>query len=243
MAMSEEFIEDEFGIDQSMRELEALDAEFQECLRLEEIQSAAYDTAFAWWAVVGGLPSVFERYKSSIASLEKMLSTLSDSPEDRFSRGTLLVGLVSAYEGLVHDFLLQCCQSYPLATKAILNLENLEHKDKNYLGLKVDCTRDELVLKLKRKTFHDPMQVTRLCNVLFELPLPWAHEKEALYYKTLLKTRNSYTHNGGYEGHKELKVSMKTLRFSFKYFHMLADFYEHYVGERAITAADEADKS
>lgn len=243
MAMPEEFIEDEFDLDESMRELDALDAEIQEFLRLEEIQSAAFDQAFAWWDVVDGLPSIFERYKSSIASLEKMFPSLSDSPADRFSRGTLLVGLVSAYEGLVHDFLLLCCHSYALATKAASNLKNLEPEDKSYLGLKVDCPRDALILKLKKKTFHDPMQLARLCNVLFELPLPRAHEKEVLYYKALLKARNSYTHNGGYEDGKEFKVSMKTLRISFKYFHKLADSYEWYVGERAFTAADEADRA
>ncbi|NWC90310.1 hypothetical protein [Pseudomonas reactans] len=241
--MPEEFIEDEFDIDESMRELDALEAEIQELLRFEEIQSAAYDKAFAWWDVVDGSPSILKRYKSSIVSLEKMFPTLSDSPEDRFSRGTLLVGLVSAYEGLVHDFFLLCCQSYALATKAASNLKNLLPEDKSYLGLKVDCPRDELILKLKKKTFHDPTQVARLCNVLFELPLPKAHEKEVLYYNALLKARNSYTHNGGYEDGKEYKVSMKTLRFSFKYFHMLADSYERHIGERAVTAADEADKT
>ncbi|HBP5562195.1 TPA: hypothetical protein L6B75_28395 [Pseudomonas aeruginosa] len=241
--MLEEFIEDEFDIDESMRELDALDAEIQELLRLEEIQSAAYDKAFAWWDVVGGLPSIFKRYKSNIASLEKMFPLLSDNKEDRFSRGTLLVGLVSAYEGLIHDFLLLCCQSYALATKAASNLNNLEPYDRTYLGLKVDCSRDELIMKLKKKTFHDPMQVTRLCNVLFELPLPGVHDKEVSYYRSLLKARNSYTHNGGYENGKEFRVSMKTLRFSFNYFHMLADSYEQYVAEQAIIAADEADKT
>ncbi|MFJ4246559.1 hypothetical protein SAMN04488483_0741 [Pseudomonas helmanticensis] len=233
----------DFDSDESMKELDALEAELEELIRLDEIQSEAYEKAFAWFDVLFDFPAKIEIYKSNVASLEKLLSSLDDEPEDRFSRGTLLVGMLSAYEGLVHDLLLLCCQSQVLVSKAIKNLERLGGRDRSYLGLKKNPVGEDLVAKLKAKTLHDPAQVVRMCNVLFELPLPGPHDKEVKFYEALLSARNCYAHVGGYQAGKEYKVSIKTLRFSFGYFHRLVDTYALYVSECAHAASKEADET
>lgn len=226
-----------------MSELDRLEGELHEILRLEEIQSAAYDKAFAWFEVEADFPPIINAYRANVASLGKILPFLSDSKSDRFARGTVLVGLVSAYEALVHDLILLCCKSHALVSKAVENLEKLSPRDKSYLGFKKEPSRNDLIEKLKIKTLHDPAQVAQLCNVLFELPLPSPHEQEVRFYDSLLRARNSYTHVGGYLDGKEFKVTMKVLDFAFRYFHVLVDSYAQHIQDRARSASEEASKT
>jgi hypothetical protein len=230
----------DFESDEISLELDELTKELDFMIQSGEKEQELFDHAFAWFDIAFEFPEKLESFKENVLSLRKILPFLNDDATDRFARGTILVGLVSAYEGLVHDLFLVCCNSLPQVKNAVRNIARLNEKDKSYLGLANDSSAEKLASALKKKTLHDPAQVVRLSNILFNLPLPAPHEMEAKFYRSLLSARNIYVHDNGLLDGKEYKVPLEVLNFSFNYFQALVDSYAHHLLEQANRVADEA---
>ena len=226
--------------DEIFIELDELGKELDFLIKRDSQEQELFDHAFAWFDIVLEFPDKIESFVTNVLSLRKIVPLLNDEATDRFARGTILVGLVSAYEGLVHDLFNVFCNSSLQIKNAVKNIANLNEKDKCYLGLANNSSAEKLASSLKKKTLHDPAQVVRLSNILFKLPLPVPHEKEIKFYRSLLRARNLYVHDNGLLEGKEFKISLKVLGFSFNYFQALVDSYAHHLMEKANSAADEA---
>lgn len=179
---------DDDGLDQLIKEIEL------EGRQLEEL-SQNVDTGFAWLTLYEDMRPILRRFIDHLRSIDDVVGHLpnKDDVRHRFLLGTLFGGVVSAYEGMVHDFvdLLMNSDNY----KNIERLKNIDTNDLNRLRIKQGPSWGELTLGLGRATLNHPNIVTRILNSLFEFSVPQVDE-DALEH--LIQMRNDFTHNNGF---------------------------------------------
>ncbi|NMD50875.1 hypothetical protein HG547_04415 [Shewanella sp. DNRA4] len=177
---------DEFDFD-------PLDEELAEIDRM----AALTNEAFEWWIVLLDLKSLTEQFQNNLRSLKQgaIIPTKELIREDNsFLYGTLLSGVISAYEGFVHDLLDACLRKDAFMDNAIANISKLDPKDQGYLKIKKNGNAKDFKIKLRETTLHDPIKVARIAEALFGLPFP--KPSNGLIIK-ILEIRNAFTHNNG----------------------------------------------
>ncbi|QYJ77514.1 hypothetical protein [Shewanella acanthi] len=183
-----------------------------------DILNAEIDNAFEWIDLLFELKSSVERFNENMNSLNEAIeSQKNESDLNSFLYGTLLVGIISVYEGFIHELFSACCNKTDYIKLALSNIKKLNDKDANYLKISSQKTlsEDELKQKLLRATLHDPIQISRLSDALFGLKMPTIKND---FSKKLLDLRNAFTHNNGYLGGQYVKPShqdVKTVHYLF----------------------------
>lgn len=156
--------------------------------------NAQLDNAFEWMGFLFDLQSSTERFNENMNSLNLGIeSQKKESEPNYFLYGTLLIGIISAYEGFIHELFNACCNKTDYIKDALLNIKKLTNEDTLHLKIstKKTLSEGELKQKLLRATLHDPIQISRLSERLFGLKMPTIKND---FSKKLLELRNAFTH-------------------------------------------------
>jgi hypothetical protein len=83
-----------------------------------------------------------DAFRMNIASLSHGILSFTEKKysNDNFMNGTFLVGIVSAYEGFIHDMFDTLCSEKDSIELALKNVDKLSSADKRYLRLRPACT-------------------------------------------------------------------------------------------------------
>ncbi|MBW3516833.1 hypothetical protein KO537_19280 [Shewanella sp. NKUCC01_JLK] len=192
-------------------DFEEFEREFErECEQHEkemDTLNAQLDNAFEWMDLLFDLQSSIERFNENMNSLNLGIeSQKKESEPNCFLYGTLLIGIISAYEGFIHELFNACCNKTDYIKDALLNIKKLTSEDARHLKIstKKTLSEGELKQKLLSATLHDPIQISRLSERLFGLKMPTIKND---FSKKLLELRNAFTHNNGYLGGEYVKPS------------------------------------
>ncbi len=202
----EDFDWEEFEDDQ--RELDELDKKI--------------DGAFEWIDVFFELEDKLTTFNENMESLYQGIVSAEQQKNSRFLNGILLVGVVSSYESFVHDFFDICCTKQEYIAKAVLNIDKLGDKDKNYLRLKVGMSEDDLKKRLKKVTLHDPIQIANIAALLFGLKMPVLKQAHT---ERLLEQRNLFTHHGGVSDSESVEITSGYLLGAYNVIYRLINGY------------------
>ncbi|APC14613.1 hypothetical protein BLL42_02260 [Pseudomonas frederiksbergensis] len=189
----------EFDWDENERELEA-------ALRDMDFWGGQVEESGEWVSLLLSMQDKLFQFKDNMESISISFPVMESSAEksSQFLCGVMMVGIVSAYEGFVHDLFSVILDKSSHAELAVSQIEKLNDKDKAYLKLKGCQSYEVLKAALSRATLHDPNQIARLSSVLFNVILPSLPDD---FCAKLLRIRNDYSHNSGYDGHKKHKLS------------------------------------
>lgn len=154
------------------------------------------ETHFEWLDIVVEWQGVSEKFISNMESLSSIYEAISARIDNSFLIGTLWSGVLSAYEGFVHDFfdlLLSKKIHSEEASKKSLTLEEkisiqLRIKDKKSIST------EQLRIIFRKATLNNPINGAKLANHLFNANIPLIDEETI---KEALKIRNDFTHNNG----------------------------------------------
>jgi len=194
-------------------EWKAIEAGYEEDQSEIDADGEKIDKLLEWQDVFCDLESALKVFNSNMRSLSRAISTeiQQEKQEGDFLSGTLLVGVVSAYEGFIQSLFKLLCNNSKFMKMAIGNVRNLEKKDLKQLRLSKnkEYSEKDLKGKIKKATLHDPLQVSRLSLVFFHLKFPSLNQKNI---EKLLKQRNLFTHHGGTSGGQQEKIDPKYIR-------------------------------
>ncbi|WP_462174373.1 hypothetical protein [Pseudoalteromonas xiamenensis] len=105
----------------------------RECEEFEKELSAIeshIDSAFEWIDLLFELQEAVERFNVNMSSINKVADYIKDAQsQENFVCGTLLSGVVSAYEGFVHELFNACCQKSEYIDRAKTRISNLSEKE------------------------------------------------------------------------------------------------------------------
>lgn len=228
----------EFDWEENERELD-------EALKEIDYWGKQLEEGGEWIDLLLSMEGTLLRFKENMESLSIAFPALDSSEEknNQFLCGVMMVGIVSAYESVVHDLFSIILNKSSHSELAVSQIQNLSKKDKYHLKLKSCKTDEELRAALSRATLHDPNQIARLSMVLFNVPLPSLPES---FCAKLLRIRNDYSHNGGYDGGKKHKLSPTVVLEMFRFIMDLVSTYNDAVLQHAdafFTKDDDAESS
>jgi hypothetical protein len=182
--ISNEIPEDDFEIffDEFEKECQQFNAELMRA-------DAAIDLCLA-------MMEILDTFHKNMLSLSLSFTTLKSNPEEstNFLTGIICSGIISAYEGCIHDILDAILNNNSLLESAISRWSSLTTADQEYLKIKGQLNQKSVRNKLRTKTLHDPNQISRIVKSLFDMDIPKLPE---VLCQALLRTRNAYTHNNG----------------------------------------------
>ncbi|HCE1882654.1 hypothetical protein HJ057_23770 [Vibrio parahaemolyticus] len=227
----QECIDDDFGFfDDDWEELEKEYAELQH-------QNAILDEGFEWWEILEYVVLYSEEFELGLEQLKQgALVTLVKKEQDfSYLLGSLITGVVSLYEGFVHNIFDSCLDKNDFMEYALNNVGNLTPKDQGYL--KIPKNADVIVLKkcIKKVTLHDPVQIQRLAKSFFNLEFPSPNPE---LYKRVIEIRNAFTHNSGRINGEAVKLSTKDFLIVHDSFKRLAARYNNELVSSAKTFMD-----
>ena len=215
-------------LDKDLAELEAL--------------SALVVEGFVWWAILEEVVAHTEEFIGRSAQLKKgVLITFAKKDEDfSFLVGNLISGILSLYEGFVHNVLDSCLNKNSYMEHALGNLHKLSKKNKRRLRFQKDedINVDVLRAALQKSTLNEPEIIRNLALELFDLSLP-APSSEV--YKKIISIRNAYTHNGGKLDGQQLKLTGKDFLIVQKLFDNLISNYANHITNLANSFMDDND--
>jgi hypothetical protein len=186
-------------------DLDIFDREFDELNNEMEVIYAQMDDAVEWMDILIDLESKVEQFNTNMQSIASSFPVILNKEHDNsFLIGTLLVGVISAYEGFIHDLFYICCNRSKYLNKALLCIGDLCDKDKNYLKVKVGVSEVNFKKMLLKATLHDPIQIARLSEKLFGLKMPTFNKEHT---SRLLNIRNAFTHNNGFLNGTAIKLT------------------------------------
>lgn len=206
----EELNIDEFNFDEFEKEMEEFNREWEEFNRKwEEFnreweeQEKELDKCFEFMDILEKMPDVSKQFEQNINQIRPLIYITSS--EHKFLCGTLLVGLISAYEGLVQDLLNLLAQS------SHFDKQSLYDKFKKIDGFSNDksINPDNLFEKLSTKTLNNPFKTLMLLNNLFELDLVQdntAFQTFGEKSKNLIEIRNDLVHHAGKKRSHEISI-------------------------------------
>lgn len=187
---------DNYEDDEFDRELEKIE-EIEKNLDLLYQQ---IDTSFDWLSLYQNMPPVIERFNRNIQSIDFAAKTLTNKNENKeyFLIGTLMGGVISAYEGMVHEFVDLLINSKIFTETEII--KKIQSRGIIRIEKGEELNRDSIAALLRNETLNHPNRVGKLLTVVFGFKLKKRDEKQ---FTQLIKMRNSFTHNNGVssEGH------------------------------------------
>lgn len=219
-------------------EFRDFEKEFEEMDRECKLIFSHMDELFDWLGVLQDIQVEVARYNSNVTDLKAAFAVLDDNEcRSPFLAGTLLVGVVSAYEAFIHGLFEACCNKTEFMNIAVANMGNLCDSDRAHLKLKKKETAVSLRNKLNRATLHDPLQMARLSMVLFRLAMPSLGTSET---NLLLEIRNTFTHRNGIRSGKPVFLMKSGLLSVFNALDYLVNGYvETLLGKAELASQQE----
>ncbi len=227
-------MDDDLEFDFEAFDFEEFEREYEQHQKEIDTLIAQIDHSFEWLDLLSDLQSSLERFNENMNSLNIGIeSQKKESEPNCFLCGTLIIGIISAYEGFVHELFNACCNKTNYIKDALLNIEKLTSEDANHLKIstKKTPTEGELKQKLLRATLHDPIQISRLSEQLFGLKMPTIKNNDLC--RKLLGLRNAFTHNNGYLGGEYLKPSCHDVKICHQIFVDLVNGYVNSITKNA----------
>ncbi|MGI2192885.1 HEPN domain-containing protein [Shewanella baltica] len=136
-----------------------------------------------------------ENFNNNMECLAKTFHLLTDDKNNPFLKGTILAGIISAFEGFVHELFKIFCNKPIYISRA---MENIRSTPKPILNksFKLQKVTSEKTLKnmLLNSTFNDPVTISFISELLFKLNMP-PFDKE--YTRSIIEKRNAFTHKNG----------------------------------------------
>lgn len=180
------------------------------------------DKFIEYYYIFKQIPNLFKNYHKNIIELFHVIKIVSD--ENKYLCGTLLVGLVSAYEGMVQDIL------ELMSTSSDLDRNSLYQKFQQLDEFKRKFnSEDDFFKELNKMTLNNPFNTFKLLDELFELNLIKKYS-DKLYLldecksKELIEIRNDFVHKAG--KNKLEKISTEYLKIIFYSLHTLCFIYQ-----------------
>lgn len=167
---------------------------------------------------------ILNTFHENMSSLSLSFATLESKPEEptNFLTGIICSGIISAYEGCIHDILDAILSNNSLLESAISRWPSLTTADRGYLKIKGQLNQESIRNKLRTKTLHDPNQISRIVKSLFDMDIPKL--PDALC-QALLRTRNAYTHNNGIiNGSKDILTPKSVIKVYNLIFNLITRF-------------------
>lgn len=190
--------DDDFELNQFMDELEKDSNEIDQiCSGLESL--------FEWHSILIDLHEISRKFVSNMDSLSSIHESISDTIDNSFLIGTLWSGVVSAYEGFVHDFFDLLLSNQIHSQEAIEKSASLDKgiSDQIRLNKNKSVSVEELRSLFRKATLNNPNNGAALANHLFKTNIPKIDERAM---SSALEIRNAYTHNNG-----GIEVSLSSL--------------------------------
>lgn len=164
---------------------------------LEKIDrlSQYIETGFELDFILQETIQILHNFNVNIVSIGDVINKLpnKDNSKHRFLIGILFGGVVSAYEGMVHDFVDLLMNSINFKKEEAI--KKIPQEVLNALKIKEGLAWNELAKFLQKATLNRPNIVARILNALFEFNIPEGNEKEIA---SLIKMRNDFAHNNGF---------------------------------------------
>ncbi len=159
-----------------------------------------------WFEVLTGLNEISRKFVSNMDSLSSIYESISDTIDHSFLIGTLWSGVISSYEGFVHDFFDLLLLNRIHAQEAIEKAPSLDEETLDQIRLNKNkfISVEKLRCLFRKATLNNPNKGSLLANHLFKTNIPEIEEKEIL---SALEIRNAYTHNNG-----GIEVSLPSLK-------------------------------
>jgi hypothetical protein len=211
-------MDDDFDFEEFERECEQQEKEI-------DFLITQMDNGFDLIELLLNLESSVERFNENMNSLNQVIeSQKSEFSKNSFLYGILLAGIISAYEGFIHELFDACCNKKDYVNKALLNINKLTLRDSNYLKLKIKekISEEDFKQKLLQATLYDPIQINRITDILFGLKMPAVDSK---LFDNLIKLRNAFTHNNGYLGGEYVKLNYQDIKNVYIIFNNLINGY------------------
>lgn len=184
-----ETMQEDKDLDRLIEELEKDNAEIDKL-------TSELDRHFDWLDVLSELEGISNKFVSNMSSLSSIYKSISSSVDNNFLIGTLWCGVISAYEGFVHDLFDLLLSKKTHSQEAIKKMQNLDKNLKHQIKLKRDESPsiDELRSLFKKATLNNPNKGADLANHLFNTNIPKIDKSEI---ENVLRIRNAYAHNNG----------------------------------------------
>lgn len=181
--------DDDFELNQFIDELE------KDSKEIDKI-NAELENHFEWLEIITGLNEISRKFVSNMDSLSSIHESISDTIDHSFLIGTLWSGVISSYEGFVHNLFDLLLSNRIHAQEAIYKAPSLDKGllDQIRLNKNKSISVEELRSLFRKATLNNPNKGAALANHLFKTNIPEIDEKEML---SALEIRNAYTHNNG----------------------------------------------
>lgn len=194
------------------KELELAIKEFEKkAEEFDEIRNNI-DKLTLWAPLLEDLYQILEVFIKNMESLELSFNFIEDDNDTAyFLSGVVWCGIISAYEGFIHDLLHAILQKDDFFDSAKGNFSKLNDNLKYRLlnKNKWDSFDREILEKgLRDATLSNPTVAAILMEVLFDLPMPKINKSR---FKSILKIRNAYAHNNGFKNGKKQVVEKAKL--------------------------------
>lgn len=163
-----------------------------------------------------------EQFNINIKKIEVFIKFASEN-NNSYLNGLLLIGIISAFEGFIHEVLKVSCDKPIYISKAMKRLSSLPIGEiEKFHTLK--NVKDEITLKkrLLENNFNDPVKINRVSKVLFGFSAP---EIDEIYTRELIDKRNALIHNNGFYNGCYLNISLLEINKSYEHYFLAVNDY------------------
>lgn len=151
----------------------------------------------------------------NLGQLERVVISIEDENENDFLLGCLYCNICSALEGFIHAFIVELIQNEKNIDeeKLIDSTNTILERNKKLLS-----NIDEIIKKFNKMTINNPFEIIKLCNFLFGLNISYDEKDFSEYGGKIVKIRNAYTHNNGYDNDmKYIRLTNNEVREFFSF--------------------------
>lgn len=196
---------EDISFDDYEKEISDIDSHLNELYEWHELMSSVEESLCSFISNMNSLALPFEL-------LHK------ENKGNRFLIGVLWSGILSAYEGFIHNLVYSLLQKESFQAQAVARVGVLSEADKKYFGIRSNIkTKKHLESVFSRATLNNPNKASALLKVFFDIDIPRINEKDV---EKAMQIRNAYAHsNGRFEG-SEIAIGVSAL----KKFHEKVDF-------------------
>lgn len=162
------------------------------------------------------------KFNANINQIDELIK-LAIKNNNSYLNGLLLIGIISAFEGFIHEVLKVSCDKPIYISKAMKRLNSLPISEiKKFHTLK--NVKDEVTLKerLLANNFNDPVKINRVSKILFGFSAP---EIDEIYTRELIDKRNALIHNNGFYNGCYLNISLPEIKKSYEHYFSAVNDY------------------
>jgi hypothetical protein len=178
------------------------------------------------------LTSSIDKFNNNMECLAKAFHLLTDDKNNLFLKGTIFSGIISAFEGFVHELFKIFCNQPIYISRA---MENIKSTPKPILekSFKLQMVTSEKKLKnmLLKSTFNDPVTISFISELLFKLKMP-PFDKE--YTKAIIEKRNAFTHTNGIRDDCYVSITYNEILAAYNHYFDTVESYRDTIENHAL---------